>query len=132
MAETIAKNKVQVFPKPEWIEAGCAPSACAGCGSSCEEPPEGAESLEDVISGFQQTHVAKYDGEAAIGEAITSINQLLEDGGEEIRVDPDSFEVFMSHAAPLVAINGMFAFIGGTPTSLELSGVFEMVTTGKE
>ena len=139
MKETAARSTVQFFPKPEWLETGCGPISCASCGSGCDAGPEDSQNLDEVIAGFQRDYadraevkVAFYDGETAILEAIAAINRLLESGGEEIRVNPDNFELFMSLAAPLVAIDDMFAFIGGAPTALELSGVFEMVTNGKE
>ena len=134
MAETAAKSTVYFFPKPEWLDGGCGPVNCAGCGGSCETPPEETVDLDEVIQDFKaqygeraEVRVARYDGEAAIQETTEVLNAILEHGGEEIQVNADNFELFMSRAAPLVAINGMFAFIGGAPTSLELSGVFEMV-----
>jgi len=134
MAATAAKSTVYFFPKPEWLEDGCGPVNCAGCGGGCETASEEPVDLDEVIRDFKSEYgdraevkVARYDGEAAIQETTEVLNAILENGGEEIQVTPDNFELFMSRAAPLVAINGMFAFIGGAPTPLELSGVFDMV-----
>lgn len=139
MAATAEKSTVYFFPKPEWLDGGCGPVNCAGCGGGCETTPEEPVDLDEVIEEFKSQYaeraevkVARYDGEAAIQEATEVLNAILENGGEEIQVNADNFELFMSRAAPLVAINGMFAFIGGAPSSLELSGVFEMVADKAE
>ena len=124
MTETAAKSTVYFFPKPDWLDAACGPVNCAGCGSGCETTPEETVDLDEVIQDFKSQYgeraevkVARYDGEAAIQEAAEVLNSILKNGGEEIQLTPGNFELFMSRAAPLVAINGMFAFIGGAPTT---------------
>ena len=134
------KRVVQAFPRPKWIDpvscdgkpcggnAGCdsAPSRGGNCqsqacdGSTACDLTALLEHASKVHGGKVGVRVADYSSLASIQASLAELNQILEANHEDLRVTLENFELVFSQIAPIVAVDGVLAVVGRTPTEPEL------------
>jgi hypothetical protein len=147
MTDRSGKRIVEIYPMPAGMTsltcdlsfnkkggAGCgAGSACAsggGCGSGgcggAQTSCGTADPLDSLVGHIIKKHgrrmdvrVADYSTEAGRSEAMHGINAILAAQKERLRVNKRNFDLFMGHAAPIIAIDGRPAFLRKLPSGEE-------------
>lgn len=142
MSEHKTKRLVQVFPRPEWVsnvccdtataEGGNAPDCASSCGCGPATIPQSV--LEDMLKKFQEKNADKaevrivdYAEESGIEASLGDLNDVLETSNQNVHVDKDNFNMLMFQAAPIIAVDGIIAFIRGVPSIEQMEKALEVV-----
>ncbi len=138
MADTQRVLDLQVFPRPTWIDNVTCGGMCGAAGGShcgslgasacnteeCDEEgkcsaPAADAGIPPVAPEYREVvamWTADYSSDRAIETSLARLNAALAASGLPLRVTKDTFALFMSQAAPLVALDGQIVFSGMSPT----------------
>lgn len=146
------RRTVQAFPRPKWIDQiSCDGKPCgqnAGCdsgpspGGNCQSQSCGGSTACDLTAllehvstaygGKVAVRVADYTSLASIQASLAELNRILEANHEDLRVTLENLELVFAQVAPIVAIDGVLAFVGKSPGEEELMHALELRPGGWE
>jgi len=142
-----AKSTIHAFPKPKWIETvscdgkPCGDASTCGAGSTqssagnCQSAACGDSKSCDfptLLSHFAIRHaetadveIADYSSLVSIEKSVAALNRILQANGEALRATLENLDLVFSQIAPILAIDGVLAFVGKTPSGAELIEALE-------
>lgn len=101
------KTKVQFFSRPDWIQPD--EDLCGSCEKTCTELRE----LNEVLVGFLDrvgewvnVSIHDFDTPERSAQSMLSLNEVLSQSQEDLRVHDGNLENVLAGAMPIVAIDG--------------------------
>ena len=133
MSRRRRKHLIEVFRDPARIGSpGSDSSKCSGCGSrsSCNEVTESLDEwLKRIPLKYDESvrlRIVDSSTKSSMSKNIDTLNRMLEEKREEMRVNSENFAIFMAQKAPLIAIDGLLFFTGDVPSDEKLQRAMEI------